>query len=153
MGSPNRPRRRSGAPRLPPTVRPPYRYNRQVKDAEFVQRVRQHAPSSLLPLVARYGAEYAIPKKYQTARTAVYAPWVLADVARVSLVRGTEFRSKQATDDDLVSCCAAYQALSDPELGRKTPGGARALPPPDGRSAAGLPEFVRQRPVADGGAA
>jgi hypothetical protein len=72
--------------------------------------------------VARYGAEYADPEKYQTARTAVYAPWVLADVARVSLVRGTEFRSKPATDDDLVSCCAAYQALSDPELGRKTPG-------------------------------
>lgn len=92
-----------------------------MKDAEFVQRVRQHAPSSLLPLVARYGAEYADPEKYQTARTAVYAPWVLADVARVSLVRGTEFRSKPATDDDLVSCCAAYQALSDPELGRKTP--------------------------------
>jgi hypothetical protein len=74
-----------------------------VKDAEVVQRVRQHAPSSLMPLVARYGAEYADPEKYQTARRAVYAPWVLADVARLRLVRGTEFRSKPATDDDLLS--------------------------------------------------
>jgi hypothetical protein len=38
------------------------------------------------------------------------------------LIRGTEFRSKPATDSDLLSCCAAYQALSDPELGvKKTP--------------------------------
>jgi hypothetical protein len=88
---------------------------------EFVQRVRQHAPSSLLPVVAQYGAEFADPEKYRHPNTAVYAPWVLADVARVSLVRGTEFRSKPATDNDFLSCCAAYQALSDPELGQKTP--------------------------------
>jgi hypothetical protein len=56
-----------------------------------------------MPLVARYGAEYADPEKYQTARRAVYAPWVLADVARLRLVRGTEFRSKPTTDDDLLS--------------------------------------------------
>ena len=92
-----------------------------MKDEEFVQRVRQHAPSSLLPVVARYGAEFAEPKKYRNPRTAVYAPWVLAEVARVSVVRGTEFRSKPATDKDLLACCAAYQALSDPELGQKTP--------------------------------
>lgn len=92
-----------------------------MKDEEFVQRIRQHAPSSLLPVVARYGAEFAEPKKYRNPRTAVYAPWVLAEVARVSLVRGTEFRSKPATDKDLLACCAAYQALSDPELGQKTP--------------------------------
>ena len=102
-------------------MRPPYRYNRPVKDVEFVQRVRRHAPSSLLTVVARYGAEFVEPEKYRHPRTAVYAPWVLADVARVSLVRGTEFRSKPATDSDFLSCCAAYQALSDPELGQKTP--------------------------------
>ena len=107
---------------MPPTSRPPYRYNRPVKDAEFVQRVRQHAPSSLVPVVARYGSEFVDPVKYRTSRTAVYAPWVLAEVARVSLVYGTEFRNKPATDDDLLSCCAAYQALADPELGRRTPG-------------------------------
>lgn len=92
-----------------------------MKDREFVQRVRQHAPSSLLPVVARYGAEFADPKKYQNPDTAIYAPWVLAEVARVSLVYGNEFRSKPATDNDLRACCAAYQALSDPELGQKTP--------------------------------
>ena len=70
--------------------------------------------------MARYGAEFADPKKYQNPRTAVYAPWVLAEVARVSLTRGTEFRSKPVTDKDILACCAAYQALSDPELGQKT---------------------------------
>jgi hypothetical protein len=90
-----------------------------VKDVEFVQRVRQHAPSSLLPLVARYGAAFVDRASYQHPRMAVYAPWVLAEVARVSLIRGTEFRSKPATDDDLLDCCAAYQAIPDPELGVK----------------------------------
>lgn len=122
MGSRNPPLNRAGIPRRPPPLRPPYRYNRPVKDVEFVQRVRQHAPSSLLPVVARCGAEFADPEKYQTSRTAVYAPWVLAEIARVSLVRGTEFRSKPTTDSDLLSCCAAYQALSDPELGQRTTG-------------------------------
>lgn len=122
MSSPNWHSNRGGAPRRPPALRPPYRYNRPVKDVEFVQRVRQHAPSSLLPLVARYGAAFVDRATYQNARTAVFAPWALAEVARVSLIRGTEFRSKPATDSDLLSCCAAYQALSDPELGvKKTP--------------------------------
>ena len=102
-------------------MRPPYRYNRQVADYEFVQRVRRHTPSSLLPIVARRGAEFADREKYQNPRAAVYAPWVLAEVARVSLVYGTEFNRKPATDDDLLSCCAAYQALYDPELRLKTP--------------------------------
>jgi hypothetical protein len=30
--------------------------------------------------------------------------------------------SKSATDKDLLACCAACQALADPELGQKTPG-------------------------------
>jgi hypothetical protein len=119
MSSQNRHANRGGVPRRPPALRAPYRYNRPVKDVEFVQRVRQHAPSSLLPLVARYGAEFADRATYQNSRTSVYAPWVLAEVARVSLIRGTEFRSKPAIDSDLLSCCAAYQALSDPELGVK----------------------------------
>jgi hypothetical protein len=57
-----------------------------------------------------------------TPDAAIYAPWVLAEVARVSLVRGTEFRSKPAADKDLQACCAACHALADPELGQKTPG-------------------------------
>src|ERR1700733_8882983 len=102
MGSRNRYPNRGGAPRRPPVLRAPYRYNRPVKDVEFVQRVRRHAPSSLLPLVARYGAAFVDRAKYQNSRTSVYAPWVLAEVARVSLICGTEFRRKPATDSDLL---------------------------------------------------
>jgi hypothetical protein len=69
--------------------------------------------------VARYGAAYADRATYENSRASVYAPWILAEVARVSLTRGTEFRSKPATDDDLLDCCAAYQAIPDPELGVK----------------------------------
>jgi hypothetical protein len=105
-------------------MRAPYRYNRSVRDDEFVQRVRRHTPSSLIPLVARYGAAFADEKAYRNAKSAVYAPWALGEVARASLVYGTEFNRTQATDDDLLSCCAAYQALRDPELGR---GGREAV--------------------------
>jgi hypothetical protein len=49
----------------------------------------------------------------------VFAPWVLGEVARASLVYGTEFNRTRATDDDLLSCCAACQALRDPELRRR----------------------------------
>lgn len=45
----SRGRRRSGIPRRP-QLRVPYRYNRAVRDAEFVQQVRRHAPSSMVPL-------------------------------------------------------------------------------------------------------
>jgi hypothetical protein len=121
VGSRNQRKGRTGIPQRLPALRAPYRYNREVTDQEFVQRVRQHTPSSLLPIVARRGAEFADRKNYQNARAAVYAPWVLAEVARVSLVYGTEFNRKPATDDDLLSCCAAYQALYDPELKLKTP--------------------------------
>jgi hypothetical protein len=113
-------RRRSGTPRRPQS-RAPYRYNRAVRDAEFVQRVRRHAPSSMVPLVASYGAAFADRKAYLKAESAVFAPWVLAEVARVSLLYGTEFNRKPATADDLLSCCAAYQALRDPELGHGGP--------------------------------
>lgn len=119
MGSRKRQSNRSGAPRRAPALRPPYRYNRPVKDVEFVQRVRRHTPSSLLPLVAQYGAAYADRKAYEHPDTAVYAPWVLSEVARVSLVRGTEFQRRPATDRDLLDCCAAYDAIRDPELGVK----------------------------------
>ena len=76
----------------------------------------------MIPIVARYGAEFADREKYLNAKWAVYAPWVLAEVARVSLVYGTDFNREPATDGDLLSCCAAYQALRDPELGRGKPG-------------------------------
>ena len=91
-------------------------------DHEFVQRVRRHMPTSLIPLVARYGADFADRQKYMRPATAIFAPWVLAEVARASLLYGTDSHRDPAAPDDLISCCAAYQALRDPELGQRTPG-------------------------------
>ena len=69
-----------------------------------------------------------------------------------------------ASDIDYMEGRRIVQRLADLEIPSSPPStgpsaraengrGARALPPADGESAAGLPEFVRQRPVADGGAA
>jgi hypothetical protein len=82
-------KRRRGPPqqwRQPPP-RPPYIYNRLVRDGEFLQRVRRHIPASLVPLVARHGAACADDAKYMNATSALYAPWVLAEVTRASLIK------------------------------------------------------------------
>ena len=97
----------------PPGRRP---YNQSIHDHEFVQRVRRHCPSSLVPLVARFGAAYHEKEQYLQPALRDYAPWVLAEVARVSLVAGTEFNRKAAAEGDLWECCRAYQAVNDPDL-------------------------------------
>jgi hypothetical protein len=50
-----------------------------------------------------------------------FTPWALADIARVSLVLGSEFRY-DATRDDLLLCAEDYRNLEDPELGSGNPG-------------------------------
>jgi hypothetical protein len=42
--------------------------------------------------VARYGAAFADRTSYLKAKLAVFAPWVLAEMARVSLLYGTELK-------------------------------------------------------------
>lgn len=103
-------------------LRAPLRYDRKIHDQEFVQRVRRHLPASLVPIVARYGAAFAERERYLKPRSTQYAPWVLAEVARASLIYGTDFNRKPATDNDLLSCCAAYQSLADRELERREDG-------------------------------
>ncbi len=48
-----------------------------------------------------------------------FLPWALAEIARISVNSGNENRSA-ATVNDLLSCCAAYSAIADPELEQKT---------------------------------
>ena len=44
-----------------------------------------------------------------------YTPWALADIARVSLTCGNEYRGDRSCEDnDLLSMLAAYAALTDP---------------------------------------
>lgn len=100
----------------------PYRYARKVHYQEFVQRVRQHAPSSLLPLVAKVSAHYSEPGGWHLDRYRVCTPWNLAEVTRVSLAFGNEHR-KPATEQDILYCCAACAALVDPDLSQLTTDG------------------------------
>jgi hypothetical protein len=107
------------------------RYDRLVRDDEFRQRVRAHTPSSLLPLVAAAGAHWdgrmtemihwPGPKRGEVQK---YMPWALAEVARTSLVFGTELHRKPVTDDDLLDMLCAYSSLADPQLHRGEPDAA-----------------------------
>lgn len=107
--------RRVGQPQYSDQPRPAYKYNRRVREDEFVQRVRRHQPSSLVPLVASVASHHWQPESWR-GRGSLYAPWVLAEIARTSLVQGTEFGRKAADARDLEVCCGACQAISDREL-------------------------------------
>ena len=69
-----------------------------------------------MPLVARYGAAYADDAKYMNATSALYAPWVLAEVARASLIYGTDF-NRTCDGQRPPRLLRRLQALRDPELG------------------------------------
>lgn len=88
--------------------------DRPWSDREFVGRVRRHAPSSLIPLIARRGAENATRESWLDANSRG-RPWELAEIARVSLTRGTEFRPP-ASDEDLDACIYGYRQINDPDL-------------------------------------
>lgn len=91
---------------------PAYLYDRNVGDDEYIARVRRHAPSSLLPLIAEAGAQYWQPGSWLDGDYRKLTPWALADIARVSLVSGNEHRST-ATRRDVLECAAAYSALAE----------------------------------------
>lgn len=97
-----------------------YLYARAVHYDEFVQRVRRHSPSSLIPLVAKTGAQYSELNSWLNSPSIKLTPWALAEIARVSLSYGNEHR-QTATDRDLLECAAAYSALADPDLPKHTP--------------------------------
>ncbi|MFB7675843.1 hypothetical protein ACFC26_31000 [Kitasatospora purpeofusca] len=99
---------------------------RPVSDDEYVQRIRRHAPSSLLPLIARTSARVAQVSDRDNRRNrqaGLYGPWGMLDAAWMSIVRGTEFRNKPATPADLDDILQLYFALEDPML--RQPAGDR----------------------------
>jgi hypothetical protein len=96
--------------------RPPYRYNRPVTDHEYIQRIRRHPTSSLVPLIAATAARYWEPRSWLVDGHRKYTPWALADAARVSLVSGNEYRRQAPTDRDLLEILAAYVAFTDKAL-------------------------------------
>ena len=95
-----------------------YVYAREIKDEEYLARVRRHTPSSLLPLIGQVGAQYWEPNSWLHGDYMKCTPWALADIARVSLVSGNEHR-RTAMRRDLLECGAAYSAHRDPELARQ----------------------------------
>jgi len=96
---------------------------RQVTDAELVALVRRYRPSSLVPLLAEVAAQHMTRESWLESRQpGLYAPWVLAEVARVSLAHGNEHR-QVATMADVTRCCAAYGAMGDPQLASNDPQG------------------------------
>ena len=100
----------------------PMMYQRPVGDSEFVARVRAHRPSSLLPKVAAASASHMEPESwFRRPLIGFFTPWALAEITRVSLAYGDEHRS-EATDNDVIACNAAYNALSDDELATGAPG-------------------------------
>ena len=92
-------------------------YARPVKDDEYIGRVRRHRPSSLLPLIAAEGARFCENQSWLKSPYKKLTPWALADIARVSLASGNEYR-KDATPRDVLECAAAYSSLAEPELGK-----------------------------------
>ena len=114
-------RRRSGA-QLPgrQPARAPYQYaGRDVHDAEFIQRVRRYTPSSLITIIAIAGSRWWNRETWfrtTAQRDRWIPPWALAEIARVSLIYGTEFNRAEATHDDLLACYAAYNGFIDPKL-------------------------------------
>ncbi|MDP9694418.1 UNVERIFIED_ORG: hypothetical protein J2X79_001977 [Arthrobacter globiformis] len=72
---------------------------RNIRVGEFRQAIRQHAPSELLPAIARISSglrEYEFDQGWR-----LYSPWATAAVARESLVHGTEHRTRPVTDRSL----------------------------------------------------
>ncbi|MCP1415439.1 hypothetical protein [Paenarthrobacter sp. A20] len=91
-------------------------------DAEYVQRVRRHAPSQLLPLAAHVGSTFAPGQTQVTIGDTLVTPWALADIARVSLVHGREHRGAPADFADVLECVDWYNDLDDPDLFAHKPG-------------------------------
>lgn len=91
-------------------------YDHNPRDAEFIQRVRRHKPSSLIPLISAAGSQYAELDSWLKSPWKKLSPWVLAEATRVSLSHGTEYNRTNATGKDLLQICAAYDALLDPGI-------------------------------------
>ncbi|WP_331727159.1 hypothetical protein OG871_39525 (plasmid) [Kitasatospora sp. NBC_00374] len=97
-----------------------------VPDRTYVKRVRRHAPSSLVPLIAATGAKLPSmrdPGYRHSPEAGVYNPWSLLDVAWVSLLRGAENRTRPARSADLEEMLQLYFALDEPM--RQQPVGER----------------------------
>ncbi|MFD8782556.1 hypothetical protein [Kitasatospora sp. NPDC059599] len=96
---------------------PLFTENHPVPDRAYVKRIRRHAPSSLIPLIAATGAALPPMSDHDYRRSlaaSLYNPWSLLDAASVSLLRGNENRTKAARAGDLEEILQLYFALDEP---------------------------------------
>ncbi|MEV6831875.1 hypothetical protein [Amycolatopsis sp. NPDC051102] len=75
--------------------------------------------------MAQIASRYSEPNSWLRSPFKKITPWALAEVARVSLAFGNEHRRVEATEDDVLRCCAAHSALNDPDLRTVTLDGFR----------------------------
>ncbi|MEV3925850.1 hypothetical protein [Actinomadura coerulea] len=88
-----------------------YRY---FKEDEYRQSIRRFPPSFFLPLVAQAATramEQRLARKNPAKRL---HEWALADMARVSLAFGNEYRSHQPTMQDINVIHGMYLEMADP---------------------------------------
>ena len=86
-------------------------YRHLIEYAEFVQRVRRHRPSELLPAIAATALRLHDQAAWMKDR--VRFPWALAGAAKASIVSGNDHRSPGVGEHDVWEICAAYNAVKD----------------------------------------
>lgn len=87
-----------------------------VRDAQYVRRVSQYRPSSLLPAIALLGSALPLGETALPVAGVAVTPWALMDIARVSLVHGSEQRGAPVSGQSVLRCVEAYNDLDHPEL-------------------------------------
>ena len=82
---------------------------------EFLQRVRRHRPSELLPALAAHALQFFEQDQWLADR--VRFPWALAAAAKASIIAGNEYRTPGVSDRDVLEICATYNQLETPLTG------------------------------------
>jgi hypothetical protein len=78
----------------------------------FLQRVRRHRPSDLLPALASTALQFFNQDAWTADR--IRFPWAIAAAAKASIFGGNEHRRSVVSDKDVAQICAAYNALGTP---------------------------------------
>lgn len=97
----------------------------RLTDEQFCRFVRRFSNKSVVGEVARVSSTRWSPDPSENDFRQL-APWALAEVARVALGYGNEYKS-DATEDDIGWLCVAYSAIEDPMLRDHVPGSATKM--------------------------
>lgn len=101
----------------------PERYGGEVRWDAFVQRVRRHRPSDLLPVIAQASISRFFSEQWMK-RPRVVTPWATAASAITSVCHGNQHRPAGASYADVVDMCAAHNAVRDHGLAEHEPDAA-----------------------------